>query len=248
MAKSPSDFLKSVGIALLIGIISGACGFGGGIGGGSLLAAPLGISPMEGGQGYFAFAIGILSGLVLFLVGTIGVLYLRGIRAFQLLLGLVAVLVAVGLITGGVVGYFYAASSRPINSSGLPPRLYFEVRPPPGVAQEEAFRDVELDLNTDQNSMDGVIEPVDGTAPSNLTGYVELYFRTSSRLLVLKSPRFGAKLFNLQLPADPTGSRYQTWSAWQQVDYIDTPNSEQPTRATGSPDFEIRYFVQSSNS
>lgn len=76
---------------------------------------------MEGGQGYFAFAIGIVSGLVLFLVGTLAALYLRGIRTFQLLLGFIAVLVAIGLITGGVVAYFYAASSRPINSADYHP-------------------------------------------------------------------------------------------------------------------------------
>ena len=65
---------------------------------------------------------------------------------------------------------------------------------------------VSVDLNTDKNQMSSTLT---GTATDNgrpvLQGVVDLYFRTSSRILVLHIKGEPDRLFMLKLPANPRG-------------------------------------------
>ena len=72
-------------------------------------------------------------------------------------------------------------------------------------------------------------------APENSgvrAGYVELYFRTSKRLFVLKFPGGEDRIFQLHLPANPMKAKYRAWSEWQNPDFV-AKAGEQPTRPSG---------------
>src|SRR5713101_2705773 len=52
------------------------------------------------------------------------------------------------------------------------------------------------------------------------SGYVEVYYRTSQRLFVLKFPEHVDRIFQLQLPANPMNAKYRTWSDWKKPDFV----------------------------
>jgi len=71
-------------------------------------------------------------------------------------------------------------------------------------------------------------------------GYVEVYYRTSRRLFVLKFPNHEDRVFRLHLPANPMKAKYHAWSDWQKPDFI-AKAGEQPPRASAGSDYQIRY-------
>ncbi len=71
-------------------------------------------------------------------------------------------------------------------------------------------------------------------------GYVEVYYRTSQRLFVLKFPEHVDRIFQLQLPANPMNAKYRTWSDWKKPDFV-AKAGEQPSRPSGGSDYQIRY-------
>jgi len=71
-------------------------------------------------------------------------------------------------------------------------------------------------------------------------GCVELYFRTSQRLFVLKFSGQEDRIFRLKLPANPMREKYRTWSDWQNPDFV-AKGGEQPSRPTGGNEYQIRY-------
>jgi hypothetical protein len=71
-------------------------------------------------------------------------------------------------------------------------------------------------------------------------GYVELYFRTSQRLFVLKFPGDTDRIFRLKLPANPMRTKYRTWSDWQNPDFV-AKGGEQPSHPSGGNEYQIRY-------
>jgi hypothetical protein len=71
-------------------------------------------------------------------------------------------------------------------------------------------------------------------------GYVELYFRTSQRLFVLKFPGQEDRIFRLKLPANPMRTKYRAWSDWQAPDFV-AKAGEQPSRPSGGNEYQIRY-------
>src|SRR6266496_3540970 len=80
-------------------------------------------------------------------------------------------------------------------------------------------------------------------APENSgvrAGYVELYFRTSKRLFVLKFPGGEHRIFHLHLPANPMRPKYRVWSEWQNPDFVAKAGA-QPPRPSGGSDYQIRY-------
>jgi hypothetical protein len=76
---------------------------------------------------------------------------------------------------------------------------------------------------------------------------VPLYYRTSRRLLAVKFPNGGARLYNLRLPANPMPKKYHVWSEWQKPDFVDEPGSTGPKRASDGPDIEVRYHVETAD-
>ncbi len=140
------------------------------------------------------------------------------------------------------LGIWYAAQPHVLNLNGPTPLLEFEVKPPEGQSVEN-LADVEPgELDTDRNSMPGTWRT---EAPANSgvrAGYVEMYFRTSRRLFVLKFPGHEDRIFNLHLPANPMKSKYRSWSEWQKPDFM-AKADQQPARFSAGNDYEIRYRV-----
>ena len=105
----------------------------------------------------------------------------------------------------------------------------------------QSLADARAELDTDRNVM-----PADWRSDNNNSnvraGAVDLAFRTSKRLFVLKFSSGEDQIFNLKLPANPMKSRYRQWSDWSNPDITAKP-SGQPTRFSGGDGYQIRYRV-----
>ena len=72
-----------------------------------------------------------------------------------------------------------------------------------------------------------------------IVGLVEMYYRTSQRLLVVNMPDKTDVLFNVRLPGVPKHSR--EFSEWRRADYIGEPGQSQTRKPTAAENYEIRY-------
>jgi len=231
--------------AILFGILAGIIGIAAGLffgfALGAALAAAFHVSTFEGEAGYFAAAIALLAtcivgpGLILL------TLYWRGTRGLWLFAGLIAVCLSLGLAAVSGFGIWYAGQPHVLNINGPTPLLEFEVKPPVGQSVDN-LADVQPELDTPRNRM-----PMPGywhtDAPKDAgvrAGYVELYFRTSQRLFVLKFPGDTDRIFRLKLPANPMRSKYRAWSDWQNPDFV-AKRGEQPSHPSGGNEYQIRY-------
>ena len=93
---------------------------------------------------------------------------------------------------------------------------------------------VSVDLDTDKNQM---FSTLTGTATDDdrpvIQGVVDLYFRTSSRILVLHIKGEPDRLFVLKLPSNPPAS--PDFGPWQRVDLSTTsPARTHEKRATAT--------------
>jgi hypothetical protein len=229
--------------AILFGVLAGIVGLGGGlvlgIALGSVLAAAFHVSPMEGGAGYFAVAISLIVALVVTPSLIVLTLFWRGIRGIWLFVGLIAVSCTIGAVTTAGFGLWYVAQPHILNTNGPTPQLEFEVKPPEGQSAESLVS-VEPELDTDRNSMPGYWH-TDSTETAGVrSGYVEVYYRTSRRLFVLKFPGHEDRIFQLHLPANPMKAKYRAWSGWQKPDFV-AKAGDQPSRPSGGNDYQIRY-------
>lgn len=75
-----------------------------------------------------------------------------------------------------------------------------------------------------------------------LSGTLELYYRTSSRLLVFRLPGSRDRIFRLGLAAkpDPEGG----WSDWGTVDFVGLPDQPQTVKPGPEDPFTLRYRVR----
>src|SRR4029450_2428434 len=229
--------------AILFGILAGVIGIAAGLflgfALGAALAAAFHVSTFEGEAGYFAAAIALLvtctvaPGLILL------TLYWRGTRGLWLFVGLIAVCLSLGLIAVSGFGIWYAGQPHILNINGPTPLLEFEVKPPGGQSVE-SLTNVQPELDTDRNAMPGYWHTDAPQDPGVRAGYVELYFRTSQRLFVLKFPGDADRIFRLKLPANPMREKYRTWSDWQNPDFV-AKRREQPSRPSGGNEYQIRY-------
>ena len=229
--------------AILFGILGGIIGIAAGLflgfALGSALAAAFHVSTFEGEAGYFAVAIALLVTFIVTPLSILLVLYWRGVRSVWLFIGLVIVCVSIAAIGASGFGIWYAAQPHVLNINGPTPLLEFELKPPAGQSLE-SLTEVQPELDTDRNAMPGYWH-TDAPANSGVrAGYVELYFRTSKRLFVLKFPGGTDRIFQLHLPANPMRAKYRAWSEWQNPDFI-AKAGEQPTRRSGGSDYQIRY-------
>jgi len=231
---------------IFIAAIAGLVGFGGFFFIGALIASfaagPLHISAMEGARGYFAALAGMLAGVLGFVGAVWLVLRRRGVRGVKVALGGVAAFALIIVSAASAVGIWYSMQPHVLNRNGPEPLLRLEIRAPQNIA---IFADATAELTTDRNTADVVLEKAEETATRR--GYVPLYYRTSHRLLALKFPNGGARLYNLRLPANPMPKKYHAWSAWQKPDFIDEPGSTGPKRAGIGPDIEVRYHVETAD-
>jgi len=229
--------------AILFGILGGILGIAAGLflgfALGAALAAALHVPSREGESGYFAVAIALIVTCIVAPVSTLVTIYWRGVRSIWLFIGLVMVCVFMAAIGASGLGIWYAAQPHVLNLNGPTPLLEFEVKPP--VSQSlEALANVESQLDTERNSMPGYWHTEAPENPGVRAGYVELYFRTSQRLFVLKFPGREDRIFNLHLPTNPMKAKYRVWSEWQNPDLV-TKAGEQPSRFSGGSDYLIRY-------
>ncbi len=229
--------------AILFGILAGIVGLTAGLFLGFLLggalAAAFHISTFEGEAGYFAAAIALLVTAIVTPGSILLALYWRGIRGAFLFVGLVAVCVSILAIAASGFGIWYAGQPHVLNINGPTPLLEFEVRPPAGQSVEN-LANVQPELNTDRNTMPGYWHTDAPQDPSVRAGYVELYFRTSRRLFVLKFAGDTDRIFRLKLPANPMRAKYRAWSDWQSPDFV-AKGGEQPSRVAGGNEYQIRY-------
>jgi hypothetical protein len=229
--------------AILLGILGGIAGLAAGVflgfALGAILAGALHISSFEGGAGYFAVAVAFIVTILVAPAAILVTLYWRGIRGIWLFFGLVIVCVSIFVIAGSGVGIWYAAQPHVLNLNGPTPLLEFEVKPPNGQSVENLGY-VEAELDTDRNRMPGIWRTEAPETSGARAGYVEMYFRTSQRLFILKFPGHEDRIFNLHLPANPMKPQYRTWSEWQKPDFT-AKADQQPARFSRGNEYQIRY-------
>jgi MFS family permease len=204
-----------------------------------------GMSAHDGGRAMVAFfAIGPFGALVGLGLGVWLVLRRRGAhRSFAAFAG--AIVAAVGLfavIYGAVIGY-YELTDDVLVRNGPPPQLLFEFRLPAGTVLPEQLEGVKVDLDTDKNQM---FSTLTGTATDEgkpvIQGVVDLHFRTSSRILVLRIKGEPDRLFELKLPANPPNA--PDFGPLQHVDSIDDQPGQDPRKAGEGDDYQVRYQIK----
>ena len=235
--------------AILFGILAGIVGIAAGLflgfALGAALAAAFHVSTFEGEAGYFAAAIALIVTCVVAPGLIFLTLYWRGTRGLWLFVGMITVCVSLGIIAVSGFGIWYACQPHVLNINGPTPLLEFEVKPATGQSVE-SLADVQPELDTDRNAMPGYWHTDAPQDPGVRAGYVELYFRTSQRLFVLKFPGQEDKIFRLKLPANPMRENYRAWSDWQNPDFV-AKAGHQPSRPSGGNEYQIRYKMNYQN-
>lgn len=205
------------------------------------IAGLFGMSDFEGGRGMFAFlAVGPLGGLLAMTAAVWAVLRAgKGRAPLGRTLGRLGLaLCGIAALVGG--GIALRLATLDTYSDRLPPRLEFELRMPAAPAAS----DLRVELHTDKNSADALLNREwlgDGGGNQTLGGSVELYFKTSSRLLVVMLPGEPVRLFRLHLARAPEPDA--DFGEWQRADHID-PGGGAPIRAAPPDDpIELRYRV-----
>lgn len=229
-------------LALLAAIMGGAAGAVLGFLVAAMLAPMMGISSFEGAAGYFAVFIGgPIGGILGIILGAVLVLRWRGRQgAGAISGGLGVVVIGVALVAAAIVGFLYLSQDT-VNPNGAPPQLAFEIKLPPGATPP---RDSErpITLVAGKNNMPGSLRAEslrdDGGRPV-IAGFVEMYHRTSQRLLVVTMPNKTDVLFDIKLASVPKHSR--EFSAWQRVNWIGEVGKSQTRKATAADQYEIRY-------
>ncbi|MGH6864930.1 MAG: hypothetical protein ACREDO_01840 [Methyloceanibacter sp.] len=118
-----------------------------------------------------------------------------------------------------VLGFWaYSLTDDILAKNGPPLQAMFEMRLPAGSALPATS--VEIDLNTDKNTMPATFSETSDGGKSVLAGSVDLYFRTSSRIIVLRLPDQPNRLLVLRLSANP--KRSSEYGPRQRVEYTPT--------------------------
>ena len=229
-------------LALLAAIVGGGVGAFLGSFVAGLLAPLLGISSFEGASGYFAVFIGgPIGGLLGLVLGATLVLRKRGISGFGAITGRIGVvLIGVVLVAAAAVGVLYLSQDI-VNPNGNPPRLVFEIRLPAGAALP-TDNERPIQLETSKNRMPALMDRAatrDDAGRPVLVGAVEMYYRTSSRLLTITMPDKTDAIFDIKLSGVPKHSRQ--FSDWQRASYIGEPGKSETRKPTAAENYEIRY-------
>lgn len=191
-----------------------------------------GMSEREGGRAMVAFfavaPFGALAGLI---AGVWLVLrYQGGYRGFANLAGRGALVIA-GIGAAVALGLWgYIGSHDILAKKGPPPQAKFEIRLPANAVLPANLEGLSIDLNTTRNTMPATLGGArnDGGRPV-IPGAVDLYFRATSRILVLRLPGEPDRLFVLKLAGNP-GAQAE-FGPWQRVDYVDDHPGKRRARA-----------------
>jgi MFS family permease len=205
----------------------------------------LGVSNRDGGIGYFGLFMGILAGMVGTVVTIILTLRWRGQSGASVVAQ--TPMAVAGIIALGALGLwlYYNSKDHPV-VDGAPPVLDFELQAPANASLPDP-KSIQVRLQAGEKGRDDgwwdeqQTETVEGRPV--LTGHMQLYLRTSQRLIVFQFPGGVDQLFQLRLPASPLGRKYQKWSAWQPADFVFTPESRIGQRVPAENAYRMRYLV-----
>lgn len=156
----------------------------------------------------------------------------------------IALLAIVAIAAGGLALY-YVSIPHHLEYDQAGASLEFELRVPAGFALPEDPYKIEATLDTDLNQQPATwLDPAlrqDG-AWQVLAGTVELYYRTSSRLLVFRFPDGRDRIFRLGLAAKPDPE--DGWSDWHPVDFVGVPGQPQTIKPGPEDPLELRYKLR----
>ncbi len=214
-----------------------------------------GVSDFEGGRGMAAvFVFGPLGGIVglglgIWLglrIGRKRTVAADGKPAPQH--GLRNAAIAIGgivALAGVILWVQYASIPQHLEYDQAGANLEFELRAPAPLAASLDPKAIEMTLDADLNQMPGAWSDtppkVDGEWTS-LAGEVELYYRTSSRLLVFKFPEGRDLIFKPALAAKPDPE--DGWSDWRKADFVGLPGQPQTVKPRPEDALELRYRVR----
>lgn len=205
-----------------------------------------GMSGREGGRAMYAFwAIGPIGAGAGLLIGSWLVLHFYGgYRSFgKIAGGTTIVLASIFALAAGVLGVLYLSDDVLVRN-GPVPRAEFEIRLPERTSLPAALEGLTIELNTAKNSQaaDGVRHARHDDERPVIIGAVDLYFRTSGRILVLRMQGEPDRLFELKLRADPP---HETeFGPWQRVDYVADLPEQNPRKANDTDRYHVRYRVE----
>jgi hypothetical protein len=213
----------------------------------SVIMGWFGVSDFEGARGMgAAFVFGPMGGLV----GLVGGIWLglrlggkqparRSLKYAGIALLTIAALAAAGL----AIQYF--SVPHHLEYDGSSASLEFELRAPAAFALPADVHDIDATLDTETTHLTAVwYDPAlhrEGDWQI-LSGTVELYDRTSNRLLVFRFPDGRDRIFRPPLTAKPDPE--QGWSDWRTVDFVGVPNQPQTVKPGPEDPFELRYRVR----
>lgn len=232
-------------LAVLGGILGAALGWAAAAFAAIVVSGYLGVSDFEGARGMGAiFGIGPIGGLAGLVGGIWLVLRTRGVRGFKAQATRMPLVVfgIMALVSGGL---WMAYELRPhLNDNGAPPRLLFEIKLPAGTKLPASRDAIGINLATENNTMPGALvaggDRMDGDRPV-ITGSVEMYFRSSWRLLELKLPGEPDRLFVLKLASRPGHDK--EFRDWEHVTHVADTGDNRPRMAGPQDAFDIRYRV-----
>jgi MFS family permease len=203
-----------------------------------------GVSDFEGQRGMAAiFFFGPIGGIVGLVVGTWFALRLRSgakVGSKGLALRLLVVIIAIAGLAIAAFTLLYRFNPI-LNPNGLAPRLAFEIKLPAGSAVPA--KGIEVNLNTERNTMPATL--IAGAAPDEsgrpvLSGSVELYYRSSWRIVELKIANTPEHLFVLRTGARP--GHDDDFGNWEHVSNVGN-GTDHPRLATPEDAYDIRYRV-----
>jgi hypothetical protein len=244
MSASLGKSVVTFGLAFLAGI-AGACigwlvtGFAA-----DAMLGVGGMSDINGGRAMVAFftfgPIGAIAGLLL---GVWLVVRKRTGKGFARVASYSALVVlAITAIGAATTAWFYFSDDQLAHNT-LPPSLKFELRLPPKTSLPDQLAGVKIELDTDKNTMPATVVPElgrDGDHPV-IVGDVDLAFRTSQRMLVLRVPDQPDQVFSLKLAGNPGASA--EFGPWQPLDFIDDNPNGDMRKAGPDEGYEIGYRV-----
>jgi len=231
-------------LAALLGLIGAVLGY---ILTGFVADTLLAMSGMPDREGYRAmiafFTFAPFGGLMGLLGGIALVLRRRGRHRGLALAGRTALTAAaLAAVTSLCVWAYVVAGDDILAKNGPPPQLHFEIAMPKGA--EPPADGVAVDLNTDKNTMPSTFAMTTTDGRPVIKGQVDLYFRTSRRILVLRVPGEPDRLFILGLAANPSGT--EDFSAWRRVDEVADGPGGALRKGKETDDYRIRYRVERS--
>lgn len=242
MSTAQRQLFSTYLLAGLLGVIGAALCF---VVVGLVADTLLGFSGMSDREGYRAmvsfFTFAPFGGLAGLLGGIALPLYRRGRYRSLALVGRTVLVAAVLVAAAGLSIWAYEVTGDDILvKNGPAPQLNFEIMLPEGATVPA--NGVAVDLNTDKNTMPATLTVTTADGRTLIKGRVDLYFRTSRRLLVLRIPAEPDRLFALKLAANPGGT--PDFSTWQRVSEIADRPGGALRKGTDTDDYMIRYRVE----